>query len=98
MEALPFGTPARCKSFGDEHMPVPANSGPRSILASLLLVTLDKGIGRAVVLAAGVLAFEFADNLLGQNLAEFHAPLIERIDLPDRSLGEDAVLVQGNQL
>jgi len=40
----------------------------------------------------------FADNLLRQNFAQFHAPLVERIDLPDHSLGENTVLVQGDQL
>ena len=40
---------------------------------------------------------KLGNDLLGQNLAEFHAPLIEGIDLPDRSLGKDAVLVERNQ-
>ena len=43
-------------------------------------------------------AFEFRDNLLRQHLAQLDAPLIKRIDLPDGSLREDAVLVKGDQL
>ena len=42
--------------------------------------------------------FEFRDDSLRQNLAELHAPLIERIDVPDDALREDAVLVKRDQL
>src|SRR4030095_12941546 len=41
---------------------------------------------------------KFRDNALGQHLPEFHAPLIEWVDLPDGPLGEHAVLVKGDQL
>src|SRR5881628_3730352 len=44
------------------------------------------------------LALEFRDNALGQHLAKLHAPLVERINLPDSALGEHAVLVKGDQL
>src|SRR5437773_11359357 len=44
------------------------------------------------------LALEFRDNALGQYLAKFHAPLVERVNLPDGALGEHAVLVKGDQL
>ena len=44
------------------------------------------------------LALEFRDNALGQHLAQFHAPLVERVDVPDGALGEHAVLVKGDQL
>src|SRR5215813_9016278 len=44
------------------------------------------------------LAFELRDDALSQDLSEFDAPLIERVDVPDRSLGEYAVLIQRNQL
>ena len=43
-------------------------------------------------------ALELGDNALGQHLAQFHAPLIEGIDLPERPLGEDAVLVECDEL
>src|ERR1700722_3915017 len=42
-------------------------------------------------------AFELWNDALGQRLAELHAPLVEGIDVPDRALREDAVLVQGDQ-
>src|SRR2546425_1158135 len=44
------------------------------------------------------LALEFRDNALGQYLAKFHAPLVERVNLPDGTLGEHAMLVKGDQL
>ena len=40
------------------------------------------------------LGFQFRNNALGQHLAQFDAPLIERIDVPDRALGEDTVLIK----
>ena len=38
------------------------------------------------------LAGELADDLLRKHLAEFDAPLIEGIDVPDSALSEDGVL------
>src|SRR4051812_28550666 len=43
------------------------------------------------------LALEFRDDAPGQDLAQLDAPLIERVDAPDRALGEDAVLVECHQ-
>ena len=43
------------------------------------------------------LALELGDDSLRQGLAELDSPLVERVDLPDRSLGEDAVLVKRHQ-
>ena len=36
------------------------------------------------------LALELRDNALGQHLAKLDAPLVERVDLPDGALSEDA--------
>src|SRR5262249_44592736 len=44
------------------------------------------------------LALKLRDDALSQDLTEFDAPLIERVDVPNGSLGEYAVLVQRNQL
>ena len=44
-----------------------------------------------------VLALELGDDPLGQDLAKLDAPLVERVDVPDRALGEDAVLVERDQ-
>src|SRR6185312_8897186 len=40
---------------------------------------------------------EFRDDALGQYLAQFHTPLIERVNAPDCSLRKHALLVEGNQ-
>ena len=42
--------------------------------------------------------FKFWDNALGQHFAEFHPPLVERVDVPDNALGKDGVLVECNKL
>src|SRR5215831_21303043 len=61
-------------------------------------VAPDQRIGRAVVLELGFSrALELRNDLLGERLAQFDAPLVEGIDLPDGALGEDAVLVERNQ-
>ena len=44
------------------------------------------------------LALQFGNNPLRQLLAKLHAPLVERVDLPDGALGKHAVLVQRHQL
>jgi len=38
--------------------------------------------------------FQLWDDAFGQYLAKFHTLLIEGIDIPDHSLGEDAMLVK----
>ena len=40
---------------------------------------------------------QFRDDPLGQHLAQFHAPLVERIDPPDAALGEHLMFIQRNQ-
>ena len=42
-------------------------------------------------------AFEFGNNFLGKHFAQLDAPLIERINVPNRPLRENAVLVQRNE-
>ena len=44
------------------------------------------------------LVFQFRDDALCQHLAKLDPPLVERVDIPDRALGEDRVLVEGDQL
>ena len=43
-------------------------------------------------------AFEFGDDGLGQGFAKFDTPLVEGINVPDRSLGEDIVFVERDEL
>src|ERR1051325_3379171 len=62
-------------------------------------IPADQVVGRAVVAELGLgLALELGDDALGQHLAELDAPLIERVDVPDRPLREHAVLVERDQL
>ena len=42
-------------------------------------------------------ALQLRDNALGQGLAQLDTPLVERVDAPDGPLGEDAVLVEGDE-
>jgi len=42
-------------------------------------------------------AGDLGGGALGQRLAQLHAPLVERIDVPDHALHEYAVLVQRDQ-
>ena len=44
-----------------------------------------------------LLAFQFRDNALGQRLAQFDTPLVERVDIPDGPLGKDAMLVESHE-
>src|SRR3984893_13667575 len=70
-----------------------------SRLALEVAVTADQVVGRTVMAELWLgHALELGDDALGQNLAEFDAPLIERIDVPNGALGEHAVLVERNQL
>ena len=43
------------------------------------------------------LTLELRDNPLGQHFAQLDAPLIEGVDIPDRPLGENGVLVKGDE-
>ena len=62
-------------------------------------VTADQVVRGAVVPELGFrFAFEFRDDALGQHLAQFDAPLVERVDVPDHALGEDGVLVERDEL
>src|SRR5882724_11274767 len=44
------------------------------------------------------LALKFRDDALGQHFAQLNPPLIERIDVPDNALCEDAVLIKSDEL
>ena len=43
------------------------------------------------------LAFQFGNDALRECLAQLHAPLIERINVPDHALSEDAVFVKRDE-
>ena len=59
----------------------------------------DQAVRRAVVLKLRqIFAFKFGNDALGEYLAQFDAPLVKRINVPDRALGENAVLIKRDQL
>src|SRR5215472_10701295 len=59
----------------------------------------DQRVRRTVVTKLGLcFAFEFRDDAQRQYLAELDAPLVERVDVPYRALGEHAVLVESHEL
>src|SRR5262245_30116846 len=70
----------------------------KSCILLELAVTSNQVIGRTVVREFGLfLALQFRNDPLREHLAEFHTPLIERVDIPDHALGKDAVLIQRHQ-
>ena len=46
----------------------------------------------------GCRALEFRDDALGQDLPQFDSPLVEWIEIPDRALSENGMLVKSHQL
>src|SRR5262245_19976509 len=62
-------------------------------------VATDETVRRRVVAELWLgLALELGDDSLGQLLAQLDDPLVERVDVPDGALREDAVLVQRDEL
>jgi len=43
-------------------------------------------------------ALQFRDNALGEHFTELHAPLVERVNVPNRALGKNNVLVKSHKL
>src|SRR5207249_421589 len=67
--------------------------------ATPIPIAADQGIGRAVVSKGRVSSdLQFGHDALGELLTQLDAPLVERVDVPDRSLNKDAVLVQRDEL
>ena len=61
-------------------------------------VAANQVVGRTIVVElGGGLALELGNDALRQHLAEFDAPLIERIDVPDHALSEDGMLIERDQ-
>src|SRR5271157_2004860 len=58
----------------------------------------DERIGRTVMFEIRLShAFQFANDTLRKNLTQLNPPLVEGVDVPERSLRKDAVLVKRNQ-
>src|SRR5687768_10413892 len=74
--------------------------GSTKLLNLLQLPVATDHVVRGTVMAQLrlVLRFQLRDDLLGENLAEFDTPLIERINVPNCALREDAVFVESDKL
>ena len=71
---------------------------PIYLRLSQLAIAANQSIRRAVVLQLGFgVALELGDDPFGQDLAKLDAPLVERVDVPDRALREDTVLIECDQ-
>lgn len=63
-----------------------------------LAVMADQLVGGAIVLEVGCGGcFEFWNDSLGEDFAEFDTPLVEGVESPEDTLDEDAVLVEGDE-
>jgi len=68
------------------------------VLRLHLSIPTDQRIRATVVFEVGLpCGFKFGDDALGEDFAEFDAPLVEGVDIPDHALGEDAHLVEGDE-
>ena len=92
------GTQVRAKPHlgGVDHAPrPPARCGqPRAARYRLISSLVELSCCRS----GSCVGLQLRDHPLGQLLAQFDPPLVERSDRPDRALGEHAVLVQRDQL
>src|SRR5690348_5757031 len=70
-----------------------------SSLLLQLAVTPDQIVRGTIILQSWRrFAFKFGNDPLGQHLAEFHAPLIKRIKIPDDALREHDVLIKRHEI
>ena len=63
----------------------------------LLLKSVQQSAGRRIVVGSLARRLQLALDLLRQDLAQLNAPLVERVDVPDRALGERDMLVVRDQ-
>ena len=62
-------------------------------------VVADQRIRRTIVAKPRFcFALEFGDDPQGKHLTELYAPLVERVDVPDGTLGKDTVLIESDEL
>lgn len=67
-------------------------------LSAELAVMADQLVGGAIVLKVGCGGcFEFRDDALGEDFAEFDSPLVEGVEPPEDTLDEDAVFIEGDE-
>src|SRR5207302_10155579 len=63
--------------------------------APQLAVATNESVGRTIVRKLESLStLQLRDDAIGQHFSEFDPPLVERVNIPDRTLNEDLVLVE----
>src|SRR6202021_867636 len=96
-----FGQPPRPRKYDVQgacrynRARLPAPDGRRnraaasSSLLSVLPVARDQRVGRTVMFKLRrALALQLGDDSLGQHFAQLDTPLVERVDVPYRTLGK----------
>lgn len=63
------------------------------MLLTIGLDEVDESVGGRIVRRYRVIVLELGLDGFGQLLAQFYAPLIIRVDVPDHALSEDFVFV-----
>ena len=67
------------------------------VLSDKTAIAPDKRIRRAVMLECWLAyIFKFRDRSHCQHFSQLNAPLVERIDIPNRPLGENIVFIECN--
>src|SRR5277367_3973554 len=73
-------------------------SRTNGLSSAQVAIAANQRVGGTVMLELGLRGtFQLGNNRLGEDLAQLHAPLIERVDVPDRALSEHVVFVEGDQ-
>lgn len=67
------------------------------MILDVVLVIVDQAVSGGVVAGDRAGSGEFGEDDLGELFAEFDAPLIKGVDVPEDALDEDLVLVQSDQ-
>ena len=73
------------KEGADKVVAAIVQAGGKQSSLLVLAVALDQSIGRGIVRQRGI-AFDLSENPRRQHLPQLHAPLVERVDLPEDAL------------
>src|ERR1700722_12182967 len=69
------------------------------LLTPVLPITADLCVCRAVMLEWCLrIVCQLRCDFLCQDLSEFHSPLVEAVDVPNDTLGKDAMLIKRNEV
>src|SRR5690606_17948553 len=60
-------------------------------------ISIDKTIGGSIMGLNLFIVFQFRQDFFGQNLSQFHTPLIKAVNIPYHPLGEYFMLIHSHQ-